>query len=193
MFECFHQPAGHHHRLGWCWAHCSAQYSKLLLNSIMVKISERWLNWSFWTFHFSKNISKISYIISILEGASHGGVHVVMIQSHESCVNHNAKSYKEINKWIEDNKREKLCQFDIAATAVPHTHDLHQLNTELAESLLESGMRGEVRRRLTRRDVSLGSHPGPSPSSMIVDRLAEGRREACSMISLRTITSANRK
>ncbi len=63
----------------------------------------------------------------------------MMIQSHESCVNHNAKSYKEINKWIEDNKREKLCQFDIAATAVPHTHDLHQLNTELAESLFTSG------------------------------------------------------
>ena len=65
----------------------------------------------------------------------------MMIQSHESCVNHNAKSYKEINKWIEDNKGEKLCQFDIAATAVPHTHDLHQLNTEFTESLFESGIK----------------------------------------------------
>ena len=87
------------------------------------------------------NIKKISYIISILEGAGHGGVHVMMIQSHESCVNHNAKSYKEINKWIEDNKGEKLCQFDIAAAAVPNTHDLHQLNTKLAESLFTPGMR----------------------------------------------------
>ena len=68
----------------------------------------------------------------------------MMIQSHESCVNHNAKSYKEINKWIEDNKREKLCQFDIAAAAVPDAHDLHQLNTELTESLLKSGSKGQI-------------------------------------------------
>ena len=35
------------------------------------------------------------------------------------------------------------------------------------------------------------TYQGPSPSSIIVDLLAEGLREACSMISLRTITSAS--
>ena len=86
------------------------------------------------------NIKKITHIISILEGAGHGGVHVMMIQSHESCVNHNAKSYKEINKWIEDNKREELCQLDIAATAIPHAENLHQLDTERVEPLLQTEM-----------------------------------------------------
>ena len=62
----------------------------------------------------------------------------MMIQSHESCVNHNAKSYKEINKWIEDNKREELCQLDIAATAIPHAENLHQLDTERVEPLLQT-------------------------------------------------------
>ena len=100
----------------------------------------------FLDFSFFLNIKKITHIISILEGAGHGGVHVMMIQSHESCVDHNAKSYKEINKWIEDNKGEKLCQFDIASTAVPNTHDLYQLNTEFAESLFKSGMRGDTMR-----------------------------------------------
>ena len=53
-----------------------------------------------------------------------------MIQGHESSVNHNAKSYEEINKWIEDNKGEELCQLDVAAAAVPDAHDLHQLEAE---------------------------------------------------------------
>ena len=118
------------------------QQSKLLLNSIMVKISE-WLQW----LHFNKTesyhnpifcINYFTYIISILESAGHGGVHVMMIQSHESCVNHNAKSYKEINKWIEDNKGEELCQLDVTAAAVPDTHDLHQLHTERVQPLLQS-------------------------------------------------------
>ena len=65
----------------------------------------------------------------------------MMIQGHESSVNHNAKSYEEINKWIEDNKGEELCQLDVAAAAVPDAHDLNQLEAEGVEPLLESETR----------------------------------------------------
>ena len=113
----------------------------------------------------------------------------MVIQGHESGVNHNAKSYKEINKWIEDNKRKELCQLDIAATAVPDTHHLHQLEAEGVQPFLESEMK---RVTLDGLQVHLQTYAGPSLSSIMVDLLAEGLREACSMISLRTITSGDK-
>ena len=72
-----------------------------------------------------------------MESAVHARVHIMMIQGHEERVDDNAEGNKKINKWIKNYKWEKLGQFDIASTAVPNTHHIHTLHTEITDSFFQ--------------------------------------------------------
>ena len=50
--------------------------------------------------HFFLN----TYKISIFENFSECRIHIVMIQSHEKGVDHNAQGNKEVNERIEDDE-----------------------------------------------------------------------------------------
>ena len=49
-----------------------------------------------------------TYKISIFENFGEWRIHIVMIQSHEKGVDHNAQGYKEVDERIEDDERQVL-------------------------------------------------------------------------------------
>ena len=58
----------------------------------------------------------------------------MMIQRHEGSVDNNAERDEEVDEGVEDNDGEKLGQFDITITAVPHTHNFKTLCAEITNS-----------------------------------------------------------
>ena len=72
-----------------------------------------------------------------MKSGVHGGIHVVMVESHEGSVDDDAKGDEEVDEGVEDDDGEELCQADVAGAAVPHAHHVHALDTELTDPLFQ--------------------------------------------------------
>lgn len=76
-----------------------------------------------------------SHIISNLKDVVHRRIGVMMIEGHEGSVDNNAEGDEQIDEGVEHDKGEEFCEPDVAITAVPHTHNLEALNTEISNLL----------------------------------------------------------
>ena len=76
-----------------------------------------------------------SHIISNLKDIVHRRIGIVVIEGHEGGVDDNAESDEQINEGVEHDKWEEFCEPDVAITAVPYTHNLEALNTEIGDLL----------------------------------------------------------
>ena len=76
-----------------------------------------------------------SHIISNLKDVVHCWIRVVMVESHEGGVDDYAERDEQVDEGVEHDEGEELCEPDVAVAAVPDTHNLKTLNTEVGDLL----------------------------------------------------------
>ena len=58
-----------------------------------------------------------------------------MVESHEGGVDDYAERDEQVDEGVEHDEGEELCEPDVAVAAVPDTHNLKTLNTEVGDLL----------------------------------------------------------
>lgn len=65
-----------------------------------------------------------TYVVTLLQPCFHIFVHVMMIQCHEHCVDHNAQRNEQLGERIEHQPGDALLEFQPRPAAVPNAKDV---------------------------------------------------------------------